>query len=177
MKIIAKTEVQNLIFLDESGANLQMAPLYGRAKGEERVNVHAPYKRGNKITMISAISINEVEAAFYGEWSADGDIFSHFIENLLCPKLHAEHVIIMDNVKFHKIPEIKKLIEATGAKLVYLPPYSPELNPIEEMWSKIKTILRKLSARTLEKFNDAIKIAFESVTDNDLGGWFRHAGY
>lgn len=154
-----------------------MSPLYGRAKGEERVSIHVPYKKGKNITMISAISIYEIEAAYYGEGSTDGDVFKNFLEKCLCPKLHADHIVIMDNVKFHQVAGVKELIEAKGAKLVYLPPYSPELNPIEEMWSKIKTILRKQGARTLETFEHAIKVAFKAVSDCDLEGWFSHAGY
>jgi transposase len=175
--LVKDEPIKNLIFLDESGANLQMSPIYGRAKGKERVSIHVPYKRGKNITMISAISIAGVEAAYYGEGSTDGDVFKNFLEKCLCPQLKTDQIVIMDNVKFHQIEGVKELIEARGAKLIYLPPYSPELNPIEEMWSKIKTILRKHRARTLAKFEDAIKIAFESVNTCDLEGWFAHAGY
>jgi transposase len=119
-----------------------MAPRYGRAYGSEPAVSYAPYNKGNKITMIGAISITRVEAAMYGEWSANGEIFLHFLEHYLCPNLKPHHVVVMDNVGFHKISGVKNLIDKTGAKLVYQPPYSPELNPIEEMWSKIKGSLR-----------------------------------
>jgi transposase len=137
----------------------------------------SPYVRGCSLTMIGAISIGQVEAAMYGEWSANGEIFLNFLERLLCPNLHSGHAVIMDNVKFHQVKGVKELIESKGARLIYLPPYSPELNPIEEMWSKIKTILRKISARTIRAFGKSIKVAFESVCGNDLDGWFRHSGY
>ena len=111
-------------------------------------------------------------AATYGQWAANGEIFLLFLEKELCPKLKPHHVVIMDNVKFHQVKGVRELIEATGAKLTYLPPYHPELNPIENMWSKVKNKLRTLSARTPRKFKKAMKIAFESVQPNDLVGWF-----
>ncbi len=177
MSAIKDVRVKDLIFIDESGAHLQMSPRYGRAYGKERAIVKAPYKRGNQMTMIVAISIKKVEAALYGEWNANTEIFSTFIEEHLCPLLKKRHVVVMDNVGFHKSEKVISQIEATGAKCLYLPPYHPELNPIEEMWSKVKSILRKLSARNLEDFKKAIKVAFESVVDRDLLGWFQHAGY
>jgi len=153
-----------------------MAPRYGRAYGGERAISYVPYHRGNKITMISAISIEKIEASMYGEWSANGEIFTHFLEHNLCPVLKAHHVVVMDNVSFHKVQGVSKLIESTGAKLVYQPPYHAELNPIEEMWSKIKTFLRKRGARTLNDFQKAIQYAFKAVIKSDLEGWFKHAG-
>ena len=154
-----------------------MVPRYGRAYGKERATISAPYQHGNQITMISAISLNSIEAAMYGEWAANTDIFSVFIEKCLCPQLQPHHVIVMDNVSFHKSEKIKELIHNCGADLIFLPPYSPELNPIEEMWSKIKHSLRKQSARNRVSFKKAIKIAYESITTFDLFGWYQHAGY
>ena len=154
-----------------------MAPIYGRSMSGERAVISKPNKYGNKITMISGISVEKIEASIYGKWSANSEIFTQFIIQCLCPVLKPRHVVIIDNVRFHKTPEVARLIHNTGAKLIYLPPYSPELNPIEEMWSKIKHILRKLSARTINKFKKAIKRAFNAVTKKDLIGWFKHAGY
>ncbi len=169
--------MRNLIFLDESGANLQMAPLYGRGYGGERVAEVVPFNRGSSLTMLSAISFTKIEAALYGEWATNGEIFLEFIEKCLCPVLQSRHVVIMDNVAFHKISGAKEAIESTGAKLIYLPPYSPDLNPIELMWSKIKICLRKESARTLGKFASSIKIAFTNISAIDLKNWYSHCGY
>jgi len=169
--------VKNLIFLDEAGANLQMCPRYGRAYGGTRAKVDAPYQRGNHITIIGAISMSQVETAMYGQWSANTDIFCEFLKNYLSPILKPKHVVVMDNVAFHKSEQASKIIESTGAKWIYLPPYHPELNPIEEMWSKIKTILRQQSARTLYTFQNAIKNAFSAISATDLDAWFKHAGY
>ena len=154
-----------------------MAPRYGRAYGSNRAVISAPYQRGNLISLISAISIHKIEAAMYGQWATNGEIFSHFIEKELLPILEPRHVVVMDNVGFHKSEPIKKLIDSVGARVLYLPPYHAELNPIEEMWSKIKCILRKLSARDIHTFKVAIKKAYEKISQSDLLGWFKHAGY
>jgi transposase len=154
-----------------------MAPLYGRGYCGERVAASVPFNRGNRLTMISAISFEKVEAALYGEWATNGEIFLNFIVKSLCPVLKKRHFVIMDNVAFHQVCGVKDAIESTGAKLIYLPPYSPDLNPIEPMWGKIKNCLRKESARTLDKFAKSIKIAFTSIQSVDLAGWYKHCGY
>lgn len=163
--------------MDESGANLQMAPLYGRGYGGERVAEAVPFNRGNRLTMLSAISFEKVEAALYGEWAANGEIFLNFISKRLQPVLKSQHVVIMDNVAFHQVAGVREAIESTGAKLIYLPPYSPDLNPIEQMWGKIKTCLRRESARTLDQFAASIKTAFMSIRSIDLANWYKHCGY
>lgn len=132
-----------MIFLGESGANLRMAPLYGRALSGERVVDAVPFNRGNRLTILSAISFEKAEAALYGEWAADGEMFLNFITRCLCPMLQKRHAVIMDNVDFHQICGVKEAIESTGAKLIYLPPYSPDLNPIEQMWGKLKAVYAK----------------------------------
>jgi transposase len=175
--VIKDIPIRNLIFLDESGANLRMAPLYGRAPGGERIFNAVPFNRGNRMTMISAISFEKIEAALYGEWAADGEIFLNFITRCVCPVLRKRHVVIMDNVAFHQVCGVREAIEATGAKLIYLPPYSPDLNPIEQMWGKIKNYLRKEAARTLDKFAVSVKEAFMSIKSADLINWYHHCGY
>jgi transposase len=163
--------------LDESGAHLQMAPLYGRGYKKNRVYYPVPFNRGNRLTLMSAISFEKVIAALYGEWSANGEIFLNFIERCVCPVLKKDQVVVMDNVSFHHVSGVKEAIEKTGAQLIYLPPYSPDLNPIELMWSKIKNDLRKTCARDLPHFKKGIKFAFESVRSNELNHWFQHCGY
>ena len=170
-------DAKKLIFIDESGANLQMASTYGRAKGSNRVKMPVPFNRGPQFSMIGAVSTEKVEAALYGEWATDGDIFTTFIEQQLVPQLNTEHLVIMDNVKFHKQANIAEIIALTGAKIVFLPPYSPDFSPIEKMWSKIKNILRKLSPRTLEEFQNSIQIAFKEIRKIDLVAWFKCCGY
>jgi transposase len=154
-----------------------MVPLYGRGYKKSRVRHSKPFNRGNRLTLISAIGCQKIEAALYGEWCTNGEIFLNFIEQCLCPVLRRGQVVVMDNVAFHQVSGVKEAIEEVGARLVYLPPYSPEFNPIEQMWGKIKNYLRKASARTLQHFKRIIKIAFESIKADDLYNWFKHCGY
>ena len=127
--------------------------------------------------MLSAISIIGIIDFLYVELSVNTAIFLHFITKQLCPKLKKEQIVIMDNVSFHKSLEVRHAIEETGAKLVFLPPYSPELSPIEKMWSKMKAILRKIKARTEEALVEAVAYALDKVTANDAKGWFESCGY
>jgi transposase len=172
-----KLNIEDLIFIDESGANLSFCRGYARAIGGKRVKYACPYPRGNKYTMISAISVASIKAALYGEWSADGEIFLEFVKKQLVPQLNIGNVVIVDNVSFHKVAGVKEVIEETGAHLFFLPPYSPDLSPIEMMWSKIKSFLRKISPRTKDQFKKAIRMAFEGIVASDLVSWFKHCGY
>lgn len=169
--------LENLIFLDEAGAHLGMLREYGRAMKGERLIDSCPYPRGSKFSMLSAVSISEVTSALYTKGSVNGEIFLHFIEHYLAPKLKPGHFVILDNVSFHKVAGVQKAVESRGAQLIYLPPYSPDLSPIENMWSKVKNSLRNLGARCEETFKSAIKTAFLTVTSADLKGWYQHCGY
>ena len=169
--------VSNLIVLDESGCHLNMTLSHARAYGGKRVKMPTAFVRGPKISIIGAISIYGVEAAMYGEWNTDADIFTAFIKKQLAPKLSPGKIIIMDNINFHSCSEAVNSIYSAGASIINLPPYSPELSPIENMWSKVKQILKKLEPRTLKSFSMGIKQAFHAVTKQDLLGWFKHCGY
>jgi transposase len=170
-------EPEDLIFIDESGANLNMDSAYGRAQGGRRVNASKPHCRGTTVSIIGAMSLLGVVAAMYGEWATDGIAFLTFIQTMLVPQLRAGHIVIMDNASFHKIKQVREAIESSGARLVFLPPYSPDFSPIELMWSKLKQYLRKKAARTLGSFHQALLEAFETLTDYDFEGWFAHCGY
>ena len=167
----------NLVIIDESGCHLNMFLPYARACGGERISMPAPFIKGNKLSIIGAISINSVESALYGEWNTDSDMFLEFIQQNIVPRLTKDKVVILDNIGFHKKEAVVSAIESTGAKILFLPPYSPEYSPIENMWSKIKQILRKLSPRSIAEFSKAITHAFKSITKSDLFGWFKHCGY
>ena len=167
----------DLIFIDETGATLNMTTNYARAAAGKRISMPAPANRGTNISIIGAISTTGVEAALYGEWSTNGDIFETFIGTQLLPVLSKSSVVIMDNVKFHGSEKVKDLVDSVGAKIIFLPPYSPDLNPIEPMWSKLKNILRREEPRTFNEFKKSIKTAFQAVTENDLIGWYEHCGY
>lgn len=168
---------KELVVIDESGCYLNMTLPYARAYGGERVAMPQPFVRGNKLSVIGAISISSVESALYGEWNTDADIFLTFIRQNIVPKLTKSKVVILDNIGFHKTEHVISAIENTGARVLFLPPYSPEFSPIENMWSKIKQILRKLSPRTIVEFNKAISQAFNLITKDDLFGWFKYCGY
>lgn len=150
---------------------------YARIIGGKRIKCAVPYARGHAYSLLSAIGLSGLKASLYGEWSVNGDIFETFIEKCLVPNLKHGDIVIMDNVNFHKIACVAKLIESVGAMVKYLPAYSPDFSPIENMWSKIKSILKKYAPRDPKSFNRAIKKAFESITHDDLKGWFKHCGY
>lgn len=172
-----KSEPEDLIVLDESGAHLAMTRRYGRSASDQRLHCPTPYARGSHYSIIAAISPHKIVASWYCEGAIDGYFFSEFIKNCLVPILTPRHGLIMDNVAFHKVREAVTLIEKTGARILYLPAYSPDLSPIELMWSKIKSILRKHAARTTEAFQTAISDAFHSIHSLDLKHWFMHCGF
>ena len=154
-----------------------MTRTYGRIAQDQRLVLPCPYARGSKYYIISAISISEVMAALYTSGSVDSQIFLHFLEHSLGPNLRSNQTVILDNVSFHKVKGVKELIESTGAQILYLPPYSLDLSPIENMWSKVKSYLRKLAARCDETFKEAIKTAFTAIQEIDLFGWYKNCGY
>lgn len=154
-----------------------MSNSYARIEGGQRIKMPIPFDHGPQYSMIGAISINKVEAALYGKWATNGEIFYTFVEQSLLPQLKPKHIVIMDNVKFHLQLRIKEIIESVGAKIIFLPPYSPDFNPIENMWSKVKNTLRRLAPRTARTFKKSIRIAFEEITKSDLIGWFKYCGY
>jgi len=168
---------EKLIFIDESGANLGMSTDYARAEGGERAVMPKPFDKGEKFSIIGAIALTGIVAIMYVASAVDTTIFKTFSEELLIPKLKRGQFIIFDNVSFHKSQEIIDLIESTGAKVVFLPPYSPDLSPIEKMWSKFKEIFKRKKPRTKSDFHNAILTAISSMNDNDFDEWYEACGY
>jgi transposase len=166
-----------LKFIDESGVNISMTRLYGRAPKGQRVAGNVPQNWGRNITMLAALSVAGVEATMTVEGATDTDVFCAYVSEVLSPTLAPCDIVVMDNLSAHKAQRVRELIEARGARLVYLPPYSPDFNPIERCWSKIKTYLRAAKARTSERLDEAIKSAFETVTESDARAWFKHCAY
>lgn len=169
--------MKRLIFIDESGTNLAMTRRYARSEKGERARGSAPVNYGQNITMIGAVDQASVIAAMTVDGSTDSDVFLAFINEILIPELREDDVVIMDNLSAHKIKAVQDVITNTKAELIFLPPYSPDLSPIEKCWSKIKIYLRTQAARTREKLDQCISKAIETITDTDLLGWFRHCGY
>ena len=145
-----------------------MANEYGRALGGKRLKMPKPMDRGKNYSIIGAVGLMGVIAMLYGKCTTDGAIFLEFIKNHLVKKLRSGYTVFMDNVQFHKSEEIRKAIEKVGAKLIFLPPYSPDLSPIENMWSKIKTVIRKLMPRDSASFHSALVTAVSELKDEDF---------
>ena len=174
---ISSEELSRLKFLDEAGSNLAMTRLYGRGAKGERVIETVPQNYGENITMLACLSVSGIDAPMTINGAIDGMVFKVYVEEVLSPTLKVGDVVIMDNLPAHKVSGIRELIEGCGARLVYLPPYSPDLNPIEKCWSKIKTYLRKAKSRTREELEKALRAALFLITEKDAIGWFKSCGY
>jgi transposase len=166
-----------LKFIDESGTNLGLTRCFGRARPGQRVVEGTPGHSGSHYTLIAALSMHGIQAPWILEGAMDGAAFEVYVEQVLVPTLRPGDIVLMDNLSFHKAPRIRTLIESAEARLEFLPPYSPDLNPIELCWSKIKTALRAAKARTFETLLDALDDAFGAVTKQDAKAWFAHCGY
>ncbi len=127
--------------------------------------------------MLAALGVDGVTAAMTIDGATDGDVFRVFVEQVLGPSLTPGDIVVMDNLSAHKVAGIREAIESTGARLLYLPPYSPDLSPIEQCWSKLKSDLRTAQARTREALDEAITQAFATVSAADARAWFAHCGY
>jgi transposase len=167
----------NLVFLDESSINTGMTRLYGRAQSDERVVDYTPDVRYERTTILSSVRANGDMVPLVFEGSLNGDIFKEYVAQCLAPTLKAGDVVIMDNLSSHKVAGAIDPILAVGAKVLYLPPYSPDFNPIEMMWSKIKAYLKKTKARTKALLEIAIAEALGNVTISDILAWFAENGY
>ena len=167
----------DIIVLDESGSNLGMTSDYARAEGGSRAKAPKPHDCGTKFSILGAISTTGIVAASYVESAVNTEIFETFISKLLTPELDASKYVVMDNVGFHKSSSVIEQIEKTGAKVVFLPPYSPDLSPIEKLWSKVKDFLKRKKARTKPDFHDALALALDEITEDDLHGWYAECGY
>ena len=150
-----------------------MTRLYGRAPAGQRVAEATPQSHWKVVTLISALRVSGMVAPMTVEAATDGEIFLAYVEHFLCPQLRPGDVAIMDNLSAHKVDGIRQLVETTGARLLYLPPYSPDLNPIEKAWSKIKQILRAIKARSTDTLDQAITEAIQQITPDNARAWFR----
>jgi transposase len=170
-------DVHRLVFLDESGAKTNMTRLYGRSFDGERLVDAAPQGHWCTTTMLSAIRVDGSTAPMVIEGPTDADVFQAYVEQVLVGSLRPGDIVIMDNLAPHKKAGVMAAIQAAGAEAKFLPPYSPDFNPIEKMWSKIKAYLRKAKARTWDALVGAIKEALKEVSGSDAHNWFRSCGY
>jgi transposase len=164
---------EHLIFLDESGVSLSMTRLYARCVGGRRIHESTPGGHWKILTILGAMRLGGMKGTMTIPEATDGDIFLAYIEHILCPTLQPGDVVVMDNLSSHKVKEVRELIEAKRAEVLYLPPYSPDLNPIEKAWAKIKQYLRSVRARTQQELDQAITDAIALITPENAKAWFR----
>ena len=169
--------IRHLVFLDETWTKTNMTRLYGRCPLGERLVEKVPHGHWKTTTLLTAIRSDGPFAATVLDGSINAHTFVQYVQTVLAPELQPGDVVIMDNLSAHKAAGVSEAIEAAGAKVLYLPPYSPDLNPIENMFSKVKQHLRAVGTRTLEAMYDAIGSALQSVTPEDCRGYFGHCGY
>lgn len=173
----AEVNLRRLVFLDESGAKTNMTRFYGRSFDGQRVADAIPHGHWCTTTMLSSIRLDGSTAAMVIEGPTDTAVFQAYVTDVLIATLQPGDIVVMDNLSPHKSTGIAEAIEAAGAEVWFLPPYSPDFNPIEKMWSKIKAFLRSVKARTYEALFEAIAAALKTITASDAIGWFESCGY
>ena len=169
--------VAHLKFIDESGAHLGLTRLFGRAAPGERVAEATPGYSGKHYTLIAALGLTEITATWLLEDAMTREAFDLYATQVLAPTLQPGDVVLIDNLNVHKSETARQAIAAHGARLEFLPPYSPDLNPIEKCWAKVKTVLRRLKPRTFDELAEALNVAFQAITPEDARAWVAHGGY
>jgi transposase len=175
--LVSRFDVRRLVFVDESGTHISMDRLRSRAPKGERAYGRVPKNRGKNLTLIASMSLHGMGESMCVEGATDAQAFEVYIEHFLAPTLSEGQIVVMDNLGAHRPKRIRELIEERGCELVYLPPYSPDLNPIEEALSKIKHLLRKSGARTKEALIEAMGRTLAAVSARDVRGFFVNCGY
>jgi transposase len=176
--LASRFDARRLVFVDESGFHTSMTRLRARAPRGRRAYGRVPRKRGRNQTLIASITLEgAVGESVSIEGATDSDLFEAYVEGFLAPSLRTGQVVVLDGLGAHRTQKVRELIEARGADLLFLPPYSPDLNPIEEAFSKVKNLVRKTGARTRGALDEAVGEALRAVTPEDAAGWFAHCGY
>nr|WP_255638997.1 IS630 family transposase [Deinococcus betulae] len=164
----------DLLYLNESGFQTNMTRTHARCPRGQRATDTVPRNRGKILTLLCALTLAGPTAPLVVEGGVNGHVFVTYVREVLVPVLRPGQLVVLDNLGAHLRPEVRELVEAAGALLVYLPPYSPDLNPIESMFSKLKAALRALAARTRDGVLEALRLALDAVTPSDAQGWFQH---
>jgi transposase len=175
--VAEQVEVQRLVFVDEMGTNTSLSPLYAWAPKGQRAYWCVPRNRGANTTVLSSMNAGGMGPSLTVEGATTSLVFEAYVEQVLAPTLRRGQVVVMDNLSAHKGERVRQLIEERGCELLYLPSYSPDFNPIEEAFSKIKGVVRKAEARTREALLEAIGSALSAITTEDIRGFFEHCGY
>jgi transposase len=170
-------DARGLVFVDEMGTNISLSPLYAWAPKGQRAYWSVPRNRGANTTVLSSMSVEGMGPSLTMEGATTSAVFEAYVEQVLAPTLRRGQVVVMDNLSAHKGERVKELIEQRGCQLIYLPSYSPDFNPIEEAFSKIKRLVRKAEARTREALVEAIGSALSAVSSKDARSFFEHCGY
>jgi len=176
-KQTAHLESSDLVFVDETGSHIAMTPLYAYAPRGQRAYGKVPRNYGAMMTVIASISLSGMGPAFLLDGAADSAAFAIYVEQILAPSLRPGQIVILDNLSLHLGPRVRQAIEARGCRLLFLPAYAPDFSPIEEAFSKLKTCLRRMGARSREALQEAIAQALDLITPQDALGWFTHCGY
>ena len=166
-----------LVFVDESGFHLAMTPRYARAPKGQRAYGQVPRNRGENTSFLAALSLNGLQAPMTLQGSVDALAFETYVERMLLSTLTPGQIVVLDNHRIHKGDRVAELLAARGCSLLFLPPYSPDLNPIEEALSKIKTFVKACQARARDALDQAIAAALKTISLQDILGWFGHSGY
>ena len=175
--VAKKVEPERLVFVDEMGANTSLSVLHAWSHTGKRAYCSVPRNRGKNTTLLASMDAKGMGPTLAVEGAIDREVFEAYLEEVLAPSLRSGQIVVMDNLTAHKGDRVRELIEERGCELLYLPSYSPDLNPIEEAFSKIKGILRKAEARSREALIEAAGRALEAITPQDAEGFFRHCGY
>jgi transposase len=170
-------DARSLVFVDEMGTNISLSPLYGWAKKGRRAHCSAPRNRGKNTTLLASMNVEGMGPSLAVEGATTAAVFETYVEWVLAPTLREGQVVVMDNLSAHKGERVRELVEGRGCELLYLPSYSPDLNPIEEAFSKMKGLIRKAQARSREALLEAIGAAISAVSDRDARGFFEHCAY
>jgi transposase len=168
---------ERFVFVDEMGAHTSLSSIYAYSPKGQRAYCSVPRNRGPNTTLLSCMSVEGMGASLAVEGATNRDVFEAYVERVLAPKLRPGQVVVMDNLTAHKGERVRELIEGRECKLLYLPPYSPDFNPIEEAFAKIKGVLGKAEARTREALVEAMGTAISAVSVHDARGFFEHCGY
>jgi transposase len=166
-----------VVFVDEMGTNTSLLPIYGWAKKGKRAHCRVPRNRGKNTTLLASMSVQGMGPSLAVEGATNSEVFETYVERVLAPTLRKGQVVVMDNLSAHKGERVRELIERQGCELLYLPSYSPDLNPIEEAFSKIKGLIRKAEARSREALLEAMGMAIAALSAQDARRYFEHCGY
>lgn len=176
-EVIAEVAAADLVFVDETGANVRLTRAYARAPRSQRAVGRVPRNHGTATTLVAALTPDGLRAPLQRLGAINGDAFIAYVRDVLCPVLRPGQVVAMDNLSVHKTPAVREAIEAAGCTLRFLPPYSPDYSPIELAFAKLKARLKAAGARTQGALDAAIAAAVATVTAADAHGFFAHCGY